>query len=273
MPFEHAVGSAKRIAVIGGGISGMGAAYALSTTSRVTLFEEAPRLGGHAHTVMAGVRGDQPVDMGFIVFNYANYPLLGHLFDQLDVPVAKSNMSFAVSVNGGGFEYALNDLNGLLGQRRNIFRPKFARMMRDLVRFNARAREGISDPELTIGDLLADLGTGDWFRDYYILPFSGAIWSTPTQKVLDFPAQSMVQFFENHALLSATGQHQWYTVEGGSQEYVTRLTAALTGSGVSIRTNAGVRGVRRYPNRVEVRAADGTLEYFCLLYTSDAADE
>ena len=262
MPFENRRHPAKRIAVIGAGISGMGAAHLLARDHSVVLFEEEGRLGGHARTVVAGRNGDQPVDTGFIVFNYATYPHLTRLFAELDVPVAKSDMSFGVSVDGGRVEYALRNLVSLLARRRNAVSPSFWRMIRDILRFNAEAQRVASDPNMTIGELLDRLGTGDWFRDFYILPFSGAIWSTPTQEILDFPAQAMLRFFENHGLLDPKKNHQWYTVEGGSIQYVSRLAASLERRGVDIRLSAGVRAVRRTGLGAEVRTLGGEWEGF-----------
>ncbi|MGI1662384.1 NAD(P)/FAD-dependent oxidoreductase [Palleronia sp. KMU-117] len=262
MPFETRRHAAKRLAVIGAGIAGMGAAHLLSRDHSVVLFEDGDRLGGHARTVLAGKNGDQPVDTGFIVFNYATYPHLTRLFAELDVPVAKSNMSFGVSIDGGRFEYALRSLGSLLARRRNAVTPAFWRMIRDILRFNAEAPGLASDPDMTIGDLLARLETGPWFRDYYILPFSGAIWSTPTQDILGFPAQSMLRFFENHGLLDPKKNHQWYTVDGGSVQYVNRLGASLDRRGVDIRLSAGVVGVRRTGMGVEVRTRGGEWEGF-----------
>jgi predicted NAD/FAD-binding protein len=263
MPFETGAGAPRRIAVIGGGISGMGAANLLADSQQVTLFEAEPRLGGHARTVMAGRNGDQPVDTGFIVFNYVNYPNLVALFERLDVPVVKSCMTFGVSIDGGRLEYALTSLNALFAQRRNVVRPAFQRMVRDILRFNARAAEtAASNPEMTIGGLIRELGLGDWFRDYYLLPFSGAIWSTPKEKIMDFPAHAMVRFFENHALLSHTGQHQWYTVDGGSVQYVSRLESGLRRKGVDVRLGAAVQGVRRDGMGVQIRCWGGQWESF-----------
>ena len=137
MSFDAQPSSPQRIAIIGGGISGLAAAYLLATKHLVTLYESAPRLGGHARTVLAGKNGDQPVDTGFIVFNYANYPHLTRMFNDLDVPVAKSDMSFGASVDNGRIEYALRNLRALLGQKRNLVRPGFLRMVRDILKFNA----------------------------------------------------------------------------------------------------------------------------------------
>ncbi|SDJ08880.1 NAD(P)/FAD-dependent oxidoreductase [Lutimaribacter saemankumensis] len=262
MPFEAGRVAPKRIAVIGAGISGMGAAHMLSATHNVTLIEAEGRLGGHARTIIAGRNGDQPVDTGFIVFNYANYPHLAALFDELDVPVTESNMSFGASLNGGALEYGLASLGALFAQKRNMLNPKFLRMIRDVVHFNANALTEAQDRSLSIGDFLEKMGTGDWFRDYYLLPLSGAIWSTPVEKIMDFPAHAMVQFFENHALLHHTGQHQWYTVQGGSASYVSRLETAMRNRGVDIRLGSPVDAVRRDVAGVEVKLAGGEWERF-----------
>ena len=240
----------------------MGAAHMLSREHQVVLFEAERRLGGHARTVMAGKRGDQPVDTGFIVFNYANYPHLTALFDELDVPVAKSDMSFGASLDGGRIEYGLANLPAVFAQKGNLLRPGYWRMLRDVLRFNARALDVAQGGDMTIREFLAELGTGDWFRDYYLLPLSGAIWSTPTQDILDFPARAMIEFFRNHALLSATGQHQWYTVQGGSVQYVTRLQTTMEAHGVILRLGTPVLGVRRVMGGVEVRARGGEWELF-----------
>lgn len=235
----------QRIAIIGGGISGLAAAYLLAPHHTVTLFESAPRLGGHARTVMAGRHGDQPVDTGFIVFNYANYPHLTRMFRDLDVPVAKSDMSFGASINGGRIEYGLRDLRALSAQRRNLLRPGFARMVRDILRFNSKAEALADDDSATIGELMQDLRLGEWFQRYYLMPLCGAIWSTPPAEIRSFPARALVQFFRNHALLSPSGQHQWWTVDGGSVEYVRRLEYHLRSRGVAIRTSTPVQSVTR----------------------------
>ncbi|TCP61682.1 hypothetical protein EV663_104135 [Rhodovulum bhavnagarense] len=263
MPFEASAGAPRRIAVIGAGISGLGAAYMLAADARVTLFEAEGRLGGHARTVMAGKNGDQPVDTGFIVFNYVNYPHMTRLFEELDVPVAKSDMSFGASLDGGAFEYGLKNLRAVFAQPSNALSPKFLGMLRDVLKFNAQALS-VADrmPGATIGEFLAELGTGDWFRDRYLLPLSGAIWSTPSKGILDFPAHAMIRFFQNHALLSHKGQHQWYTVKGGSVEYVRRVEAALRAKGAEIRLSAPVESVRRGLESVEIRAHGGVWETF-----------
>ncbi|MEC8580099.1 MAG: FAD-dependent oxidoreductase [Pseudomonadota bacterium] len=262
MPFEAHNTPRKSIAVIGGGISGMGAAHFLADDHNVTLIEAEGRLGGHARTIVAGKNGDQPVDTGFIVFNYANYPHLAKLFDRLDVPVVKSNMSFAASLRGGDLEYGLRDFSAIFAQKRNLLNPRFIGMLRDVMKFNANALDQANDRRQSIGDFLENMGLGDWFRDYYLLPLSGAIWSTPVEKIMDFPAWAMIQFFENHALLHHTGQHQWYTVDGGSVEYVKRLEAELKAQGVDVRLSAPVAGIRRTELGVDIRLQNGDWQHF-----------
>lgn len=235
----------KRIAIIGGGISGLAAAYYLSPHHDVTVFEADNRLGGHARTVTAGLRGDQPVDTGFIVFNYATYPNLTRLFSDLDVPVTRSDMSFGASIDGGRVEYGLGSLSGLLAQRRNLVRPRFHGMVADILRFGKHAEAAAKDDGKSIGELVEELKLGSWFRDYYLMPMCGAIWSTPVDDVDRFPARSLVRFFRNHALLAGSGKHQWWTVKGGSVEYVRRLQDSLRVRGVRIRNNAPAVGLTR----------------------------
>ena len=261
MPFESAASPTRRIAVIGGGISGMAAAHLLASTHSVVLFEAEGRLGGHARTVFAGKRGDQAVDTGFIVFNKVNYPNLVGLLDKLDVPVAPSNMSFGASIGGGWLEYALASVDSVFAQRSNLASPRFLRMCADILHFNARAESTVT-PGMTMRELLATLRTGPWFRDYYILPISGAIWSTPSRGILDFPASALIRFFKNHALLGVKGQHQWFTVQGGSVQYVRRLQAAMGREGVDIRLGSAIAGVRRTPFGVELRAHGGEWDLF-----------
>lgn len=261
MPFEMPPAPRRRIAVIGGGISGMAAAHLLADQAEVTLFEAAPRLGGHARTVVAGKRGDQPVDTGFIVFNKVNYPHLTALFDRLEVPYVPSNMSFGASFQGGAMEYALASLDTVFAQRHRALDPRFLRMLRDILHFNAHAEQALRHPGLTIREFLRELGTGAWFRDRYLLPFSGAIWSTPCEGVLDFPAQALVSFFRNHNLMSNSGHHQWYTVQGGSAQYVQRLQALLEAQGVTLRLGTPVQAARRAPGP-EVKAEGGDWQAF-----------
>jgi predicted NAD/FAD-binding protein len=260
--FDHQRTNRKRIAIIGGGISGLSAAYYLSPDHDVTLFEAAPRLGGHARTVLAGQNGDQPVDTGFIVFNYVTYPNLTRLFRELDVPVIKSEMSFGASIDDGRIEYGLNNLRSIVSQKRNILRPAYYRMIADIIRFGKEAEKAADRDDKTIGELVDELRFGDWFRNYYLMPMCGAIWSTPSKDVGLFPARSLIRFFKNHALLAGCSQHQWWTVKGGSIEYVRRIEAALRHRGCRIRTGLPVVGIERFSFGVTVKAANREDEDF-----------
>lgn len=245
---------ARRIAIVGGGISGLASAYLLARDHHVTLYEAAPRLGGHARTVNAGRHGTQPVDTGFIVFNYVTYPHLTAMFRDLEVPVEPSDMSFGATIDGGRIEYGLRDFSALTAQKRNLARPAYWQMIRDILRFNARAEATAKDESATVADLMDDLALGDWFRRYYLTPLCGAIWSTPPSEIVNFPARALLQFFRNHALLSASGQHQWYTVSGGSRSYVERVTEHLTAQGVALRPGTPVTSVQRDPAGVTIHA-------------------
>lgn len=219
-------------------------------------------MGGHARTILAGKSGDQPVDTGFIVFNYATYPNLTRLFSDLDVPVTKSDMSFGASIDDGRIEYALRNLRGLTAQRRNLLRPQFYGMISDILRFGRMAAEAASDDGKTIGELVDELALGKWFRDYYLMPFCGAIWSTPAGEIDQFPARSLVRFFQNHALLTRGWQHQWWTVKGGSIEYVRRLEDALHNRGCAIRKQCPVVGLERTPEGVALQIANAPRQHF-----------
>ncbi|WP_281995736.1 NAD(P)/FAD-dependent oxidoreductase [Ruegeria faecimaris] len=261
--FDETQRGRKKIAIVGAGISGLSAAYYLSENNDVTLFEAEPRLGGHARTVMAGKNGDQPVDTGFIVFNYATYPYLTRLFDTLNVPVEKSEMSFGATIDNGRIEYGLNNLRTLTAQKRNLARPAYYKMIADILRFGREAPDAAKDDDTTIGELVDQLRLGHWFRHNYLMPMCGAIWSTPVEFVDQFPARSLVQFFRNHALLAngRANQHQWYTVKGGSIEYVRRIDATLRARGAEIRLASPVQRVQRNEIGVTVHSQGQSDQY------------
>jgi len=260
LPFEDPT-ILPRVAIIGAGISGLTAAYELSRTHNVTLFEAAPRLGGHARTVMAGRNRDVAVDTGFIVFNHPNYPGLTRLFAELNVPTKPSDMSFSASIGRGSIEYGLKDLSALTAQTRNMVRPQFWRMISDILKFNKLALATSEGRDMSLGDFLDLLDLGEWFRRYYLLPMSGAIWSSTPEQMQDFPARSLVEFFRNHALLSPKN-HQWHTVDGGSIQYVTRIAEKISANGGQIRTGAPILGVRRSRNGVALRSHRADWEEF-----------
>ena len=250
-----------RIAIIGTGISGLGAAYLLHPRHEITVYEKAARIGGHTRTM--NVRyGDAtiPVDTGFIVFNQRNYPHLTAMFRHLGVPVHQSEMTFAATINGGWLEWGAKNLNAVFGQRRNMLRPRFHLLVRDVMRFNSLAMETVERrPRLTLGELIGHLKLGEWFKHYYILPMAGAIWSCPPREMLSFPALAFVRFFANHGLLSVSGQPQWYTVTGGAQTYVDRLTASFAHR---IRTGCGATRVMREDGKVCVSDTTGNSETY-----------
>jgi hypothetical protein len=169
-------------------------------------------------------------------------------------------MSFATSIRDGWLEWCGSDLRALFGQRRNLLRPRFALFLRDVLKFNSRAVAAVSQhPDLTLDQLITHMKLGDWFRRYYLLPMAAAIWSCPLNEMLSFPARSLVQFFANHHLLSATGQPQWYTVSGGSQEYVRRLIAPFERR---IRTQCGVTAITRQDGKVQIHDSQGGLQSY-----------
>ena len=246
----------ERIAIVGGGISGLGCAYLLSGKQSVELFESSSTVGGHARTILVGKDKDVAVDTGFIVFNYENYPQLTKMFEELKVPVKKSDMSFAASIGNGSIEYGMSSFNMMAAQRRNVIRPKFWNMMKDIIRFNGSAIDLSRDPNLSLKDFLDQMKMGDWFRNYYFLPIAGAIWSSTPEQMEGFPAKSLVQFFHNHSLLS-WNTNQWYTVDGGSQQYVSRISKAITESGGKINLNSKVVAVKRDEEGVLLKTEKG----------------
>jgi len=241
------------IAVVGSGISGLSAAWLLSHRHRVTLFEADDRIGGHSHTVMAG---GTPVDTGFIVYNEQTYPNLTALFRHLDVPTKPTEMTFAVSLDRGRLEYSGTDLGGLFAQRRNLASPRFWSMLRDLERFYRRAPRDLSTMgSVGLGDYLDGLGCGAAFRDDHLYPMAAAIWSTPVGDIPDYPAAAFVRFCENHGLLKLSRRPVWRTVDGGSREYVARLSRSFTDR---IAKKRPVRRIRRLAAGVEIDFGDGT---------------
>lgn len=258
------------IAIIGTGISGMGAAYLLHPNHAVTLYERESAIGGHTRTLTVDYDGAQiPVDTGFIVFNDRNYPHLTGMFRHLGVASHKSDMSFAITTGNGGFEWGARTLNSVFGQRSNILSPRFWRLIGEVIKFNREAPAEVArHPQATLGELIAALGLSEDFLDHYILPMGGAIWSSPELQVRDFPARTFVQFFTNHGLMAFSGQPQWYTVTGGSQEYAKRLTESFRDR---ICTNCGAVRVTRSNGKVRITDSTGAeAEYDHVILTSHA---
>jgi uncharacterized protein len=261
-----------KVAVVGSGISGLSAAWLLSQRHDVTLYERAERLGGHSNTVMVTVGERQiPVDMGFIVFNRQTYPNLTALFAFLDVNTQPSDMSFAVSLDEGRFEYA-GSLPGLFGQPRNIVRPRFWSMLADLVRFyrQATADGGRLDESLTLGDYLRAGKFGDAFRDHHLLPMASAVWSAAPSEILDYPAASFIRFHTNHGLLQMRRRPMWETVVGGAQSYVSRMMRGYWGR---VALDAGVASVMRSEGGVRVTDMRGETEAYDRVVMATHADQ
>lgn len=235
----------QKIAVIGSGISGSGAAWILDKSHDVTLYEQNEVAGGHTATVDINYDGTPiSVDTGFIVYNEANYPHLTALFDHLDVQTQESNMSFAVSRNSGEFEWGAHKWSMLLAQKRNIFRREFWSMLREILRFNGICRKDRDAGHLegkSIGEYLKWRGFSSSFQNNYLVPVAAAIWSSSANKTLEFPAVNFVNFFENHRLVHRNGQ-DWRTVKKGSRNYLNKLHAQMKGQ---IKIGCGVQSVVR----------------------------
>lgn len=250
------------VAVVGSGISGLAAAWLLSRRFRVTLFEAGNHLGGHTNTVDVEVDGIRaPVDTGFLVFNERTYPNLIGLFGVLGVQSAPSEMSFSVRVDEERLEWAGNSLASVFAQKRNLVRPEFWGMLKDILRFNRESGAIVAKQqavEISLGDFLDRGGYGRSFRDWYLLPMSGAIWSCPTRQMLEYPAQTFFRFCHNHGLLQLTDRPMWRTVLGGGREYVNRLAAAIG----DIRLACPVESVTRDEHGVQLRFSGGSSERF-----------
>lgn len=247
----------SRIAVVGSGIAGLGAAWLLSREHEVVLFESGSYLGGHTHTHDVELGGKHfAVDTGFIVFNEANYPLLTQMFAELGVASQATTMSFSVHDEGTGFQYSAGTLPGLLAQPINLVRRRFWTMLRDLRRFYREAPLVLRDPALdcTLGHYLARNEYSDVFRDDHIVPMASALWSSPSETILQFPMSHLVRFMANHHMLQATDRPQWRVVRGGSSTYVHAMRAAWS---VEERLASPVHGVRRLGRGVAVTSTAG----------------
>jgi len=262
-----------KIAVIGTGIAGNVAAYHLCRDHEVTVFEAASHVGGHTHTHEVEHAGQvYNVDTGFIVFNDRTYPHFKRLLEELEVASQPSHMSFSVRDEASGLEYNGTSLNSLFAQRRNLLRPSFWRMIRDILRFNREA-PALLDPaadEICLGDYLAAGGYGRPFIDHYIIPMGAAIWSTDPDNMQRFPARYFVRFLHNHGMLSVNDRPQWRVIRGGSARYVERLTAPFR---ERIRLDTPVQWMRRTPGQVLIKSLDHGVERFDAAFIACHSDQ
>ena len=255
-----------KIAVIGAGISGLGCAYALSKLKNVelTIYEGGDHIGGHSNTVDLTLDTSvgpvtHGIDTGFLVFNQRTYPRLLRLFHEIDAPIAKSDMSFSVSIpnqDGQNLEWAGTDLNSLFAQRENLFNLNFLVMVKDIIRFNSLCtklalNKKLDELNLTVGEFIKKHGFSKEFQDWYFLPMVGAIWSCPVEQMLEFPISTMIRFCHNHGLIKITDRPQWLTVSGGSKEYVKRICEKIKFAGGNFK-RLKVKSIKRLNNQVQV---------------------
>lgn len=250
----------EKLAIVGTGIAGMGCGHFLHSKYEVTFYEELSYVGGHTNTITIEEEG-KPVyiDTGFMVFNYQTYPNLCRLFEELNVPVKKTEMSFSVQFLPDKLEYSGSGLNHLFAQRRNLFKPSFLKMLMQINRFNKISTQILDQKkfeEYSIGQYIREFGFGEDMLWKYLIPMSSAVWSTPMHQILDFPAVSLIRFFKNHGFLGLDTQHQWYTIHEGSQAYRKLLIEPFKDR---IQTNKKVAIIERLENgKVKLMATDGT---------------
>ncbi|MDJ0874177.1 MAG: FAD-dependent oxidoreductase [Desulfobacterales bacterium] len=263
------------VAVIGGGVSGITAAYLLQQRHRVSLYERNDYVGGHTHTVIIpdGPDAGTPVDTGFIVLNDRTYPLFNRLLQRLGVDIRPSDMSFSYHSLRSGYQYASRGLSALFAQRANLVNPAHLYMLTEILRFNRAARAGLKDGSLgdmTLGGFLRRMHMSRFFRTRYIIPMAAAIWSSPDDDIMDFPMATFARFFHNHGLLSVRDQPQWYYVRGGSHRYVKAFRDDFKGE---IHTQRAISSLKRSDTGVDVRFMDGSRRRHDMAVVATHADE
>lgn len=254
----------KKIAIIGSGISGLSCAHLLHRDYDVTVFEKNDYIGGHTATVDVEVDGiNYAVDTGFIVFNDRTYPYFEKLLSRIGIERKPTQMSFSVHNQQTGFEYNGHTFSSLFAQKRNIFRPRFYKLLSDIVRFNKLCKALHNDADYkdqqTLGQLLDEHGFNDFFRYHYILPMGAAIWSTSIKEMSDVGVEFFVKFFYNHGLLDITNRPQWYVIPGGSREYINPL---IDGFAHKIRLNSDIKAVERSNENVTIHFKNTQSEQF-----------
>lgn len=265
--------SRLKIAIVGSGIAGLSAAWLLSKNHQVTLYEANGHFGGHANTLDVDTPdGPVAVDAGFIVYNEKNYPNLVAMFDQLGVNTDASDMSFALSIDGGRYEYSGTGANGFFGQRRNLFWLPHWQMLADISRFFKDARTQLKqyEPQIALGDFLLAEEYSQQFIAEHIVPMGAAIWSTSMREMLDYPARTFVNFYANHGLMSFTDRSVWRTVSGGSRNYVSKL---LADAGVELKSGNGVEKIIRHPDYAHIVEQSGAERPFDHVVIAAHADQ
>jgi len=265
----------KTLAIIGSGIAGMGCAHKLQHKYDITLFEELDYIGGHTNTITLEEDG-QPIylDSGFMVFNYQTYPNLTEMFAEIEAPVIKTDMSFSVQFLPKKLEYSGSSLNHLFAQRKNLFNISYLKMLLQINRFNKQSVEILHQPQYqdySVGRFFKEFGYSEEMLWQYLVPMSAAVWSAPMEQILDFPAVTLIRFFKNHGFLGLDTQHQWYTLQNGSQAYREKLIAPFRNR---IKINTKIIAVKRLENgKVEVETARGEKFEFDKVIMASHADQ
>ncbi|NBA76009.1 NAD(P)-binding protein [Emticicia sp. ODNR4P] len=253
----------EKIAIIGTGIAGMGCGHFLHQDYDISLFEQNNYIGGHTNTVTVDEAGTPVhIDTGFMVFNFQTYPNLCKLFDEIKAPIKKTDMSFSVQHVPSKLEYCGSGFNGLFAQRKQLFSLKHWKMLLQIGRFNEQSIKILDDPKYqnhTLGEYIREFGFGEDMLWKYLVPMSSAVWSTPMELMLGFPAVSLIRFFYNHGFLGLNTQHQWYTLDGGSRMYRDILIKPFQ---EKIQIGRAAVSVKKEANGVSVLLSDGTTELF-----------
>ena len=264
----------KRVAIIGTGIAGLGCAHFLHHRCDLTLYEKNDYAGGHTNTVsVAEANRSVPIDTGFMVFNEVTYPNLTRLFRELGVATKPTKMSFSVQHLPTNLEFCGTSLNHIFGQRKNLARPRFWKMIFQINRFNSEAVAALNSAEfaaMNLGEYVRQRNYGDDFLNFYLVPMSSAVWSTPPKLMLEFPAIALLRFFHNHGFLGLHTQHPWFTVVNGAKSYVEKITAPFRDK---LKLKNSAASVRREGSRVKVINVSGQTETFDQVIFASHADE
>ena len=264
----------KTLAIVGTGIAGLGCAHFLHGQYDLTIYEQDSHIGGHTHTVVVQEDGKPvPIDTGFMVFNHVTYPKLTRLFRELDVATKPASMSFSVQHTPTGIEYNGGSLNLLFGRRRNLVSFRYWRMLLQIRRFNAEAVAALDDPrfqEYSLREYIAERRYGDDMLNLYLIPMSSAVWSTPPDLMLEFPAMTLLRFWHNHGFLGLHTQHPWFTVVGGAKTYVEKISAPWRDR---VRLRSKALKVLRNGRGVSVAASDGSVRHFDKVILACHADQ